>query len=369
MARFGRLLLGFCMISSISGRDARAQWGFDGWGWGGWGWGVGTAESTELEGAAHYLMGAGMYNLNTAQANNIDAQTAMKWNDYVAQITRESARNRAIRTNSQFRRNQALYDAHQRRLRENPGRVEVENGSALNAALDDLTNPRLGRSALRAAKAPVPASLIADIPFQNAAERVTLMLDHLREAVKWPEVFEGERFANDKRTFDELVARARKEAEDDEVSPRTLRSAQGFVDELQAKVTAQPLADPLDQKEAMKFLASCSSLLGLLERPNIQPALLELKKVQDTTIGNLLGFMNAFNLRFGRPSTLKQRQAYGRLFAILDPVRNQILAEAKLDGNAVAAISAGEATEVLQKLNSGRPRGGRPQSPAPATAK
>ena len=140
-----------------------------------------TAESAELEGAGHYLMGAGMYNLNTAQANNIDAQTAMKWNDYVAQVTHESARIHAMRVNSAFRKNQALYDARQRKLRENPGKVEIENGSALNVALDDLSNPRLGRSALRAAKTPVAASLIADIPFQNAAERVTLMLDQIAQ--------------------------------------------------------------------------------------------------------------------------------------------------------------------------------------------
>jgi hypothetical protein len=363
------MILGLGMILSISGRDARAQWGFDGWGWGGWGWGVGTAESTELQGAGFYLMGAGMYNLNTAQANAIDAQTAMKWNDYVAQITHESARIHAMRVNSEFRKNQALYDARQRQLRENPGRVEIEDGSALNAALDDLTNPKLGSSALRAARTPVAASLIVDIPFQNAAERVTLMLDQMRDAVKWPEVFEGERFANDKKTFDELVARARTEAEEGEVSPRTLRSAQSFVDELQAKVTAQPLADPLDQKEALKFLATCSSLLGLLERPNIQLALLELRKVQNTTIGNLLGFMYAFNLRFGRATTLKERQAYSRLFEILDPVRDQILAEAKIDSTAAAGISPSEATEVFQKLNTGRPRGGRPRSVEPATAK
>ena len=36
--------------------------------------------------------GPGMYNLNTAQARNLNAQTAMQWNDYVAQVTQESAR-------------------------------------------------------------------------------------------------------------------------------------------------------------------------------------------------------------------------------------------------------------------------------------
>jgi hypothetical protein len=356
------MLLGLCSILSMSGREARAQWwGYGGWGWGGWG--AATPASAALQGAGYYAMGAGMYNLNTAQAANINAQTAMQWNDYVAQVTHESARIHAMRVHNEFRRNQALYDAHQKYLRENPGKVEIENGDALNAALDDLTNPKLGSAALRAARDPVAASLIAEVPFQNAAERVTLMLDELRGAVKWPEVFEGERFAGDKKTFDDLVAQMRKEAADGEVTPKAIRAAQTFVDELRAKVTAQPLPDPLDQQEATKFLTTSSYLLSLLRKPDIQPALLELRKVQDTTIGHLLGFMHAYNLRFGVANTVKEKQAYQRLFEILDGTRDAILAEAKLDSTATAQATPRQATEFFQNLNQGRPQGGTPPPP------
>jgi hypothetical protein len=366
MTRRMGMLLSLSVILSMSGRDARAQWGYGGWGWGGWG--VASPESAALQGAGYYAMGAGMYNLNTAQANNIEAQTAMMWNDYVAQVTHESARIHAMRVHNEFQKNQALYDAHQRSLRENPGRVELENGDALNAALDDLTNPKLGSSALRAATTPVSASLIAEVPFQNAAERVTLMLDDLRGAVKWPEVFEGERFVNDKKTFDDLAAQIRKEAQDDEVSPKTLRAAQTFVNELRAKVTAQPLSDPLDQQEATKFLNTSSHLLGLMKKPDIQPALLELRKVKDTTIGNLLGFMNAFNLRFGVAKTLKEKQAYRQLFGILDQTRDRILADAKLDSTATARANPRQATQIFQSLSQGRPQSGAPQPPKPGNS-
>jgi hypothetical protein len=360
------MLLALSVILLMSGREARAQWGYGygGWGWGGWG--AATPESAALQGAGQFAMGAGMYNLNTAQANNINAQTAMQWNDYVAQITHESARLHAMRVHSEFQKNQALYDAHQRRLRESPGKFEIENGDALNAALDDLTNPKLGSSALRAARTPVQASLIAEVPFQNNAERVTLMLDDLREAVKWPEVFEGERFASDKATFDELRAQLRKEAGDGEITPKSLREAQTFVDQLRAKVTAQPLTDPLDQQEATKFLTAGSSLLALLKKPDIQPAILELKKVQDTTIGNLLGFMHSFNLRFGVAKTIKEKQAYQQLFEILDGTRDQILAEAKLDSTATARATPRQMPDFLQNVNQGQPRSGGPQPPPAA---
>ena len=88
---------------------------------------------------------------------------------------------------------------------------------------------------------------------------------------------------------------------------------------------AQPLPDPLDQQEATEVPHDRLDLLGLLAKPDIQPAIIELKKVQDTTIGNLLGFMHAFNLRFGVATTVKQKQAYQQLFEILDGTRDQIL--------------------------------------------
>ena len=329
MPRCFRLLVGVVLAISMTGRDARAQWGFDGWGW--MGWGAQTPESAALHGAGFYAMGAGVYNLQTAQANRIDAETAIKFNDYVAQVTRESARIHAERVNRRIARNRALYDARQKQLRESPTLRDIETGDALNAAVADLSDPRLGRSALRAVKAPVPARLIAEAPFVNASERVTLMLEGLRTSIKWPEVFEDPRFANDQKTFELLVARLRAEANEGELSARTLREAKSFVNDLRARLEAQPLEDPLDQKEALRFLTASTSLLGLLEKPNIQPAILELRKIQDTMLGNLLGFMNAYNLRFSAATTPKERQAFRQLYEILDRTRDEILAEAKIE--------------------------------------
>jgi hypothetical protein len=359
-----RLVIGLILISSVAGRDARAQWGWEygGWGWEGWG-GVATPESAELHSAGIFAMGAGIYNLNTAKADKINAQTAIKWNDYVAQVTHESARIYAERRDQRLARNRALYDARQQRLRDNPGRVDVENGNALNLAVSDLSDPRLGRSALRAATIPVPASLIATVPFIYASERITLMLEELRASVKWPEVFDDPRFADDRKTFDDLVARIRAEANEDDVSPRLMREARGFLQGLRSKLETMPLKDPDHQDQALRFVTACTSLLGLLEKPNIRPALVELKKVQDTTLGNLLGFMHAYNLRFGVATTPDQRRAYGQIFTILDRTRDQILADAKLPPQAAETAGAKAAADFFQDLNRGRPSKAAPPRP------
>ena len=120
--------------------------------------------------------------------------------------------------------------------------------------------------------------------------------------------------------------------------------------DLTAKLDAQPLKDPDDQAEATKFLMACTSIVALLEKPEIGPAILELRKIQDTTIGNLLGFMHAYNLRFGAATTVKEREAYGRLFVILDQTRDQVLDEAKLDSKPPISANPSQATEFYQNL-------------------
>ena len=51
MIRYTRYVVGLVLLASMTGGEARAQWGYGGWGWCGWGGGVATPESAALEGA------------------------------------------------------------------------------------------------------------------------------------------------------------------------------------------------------------------------------------------------------------------------------------------------------------------------------
>jgi hypothetical protein len=368
MLRFMRMALGLVLILSITGREAQAQWGYGGWGYGGWGGGGSTPQSAALQGAGYYAMGAGVYNYDTAMANNINAQTAILLNNAWAQATHEDAMIHAARVHKEFLRDQSLYDAHQKMLRDNPGQHEIENGDALNAAVMDLSDPRLGSSAVRAAGTTVPAALIAEVPFQNASERITFVLDQLRGASKWPRAFDTPRFAKDKDLYNDIVARIRKEDLEGDVSAKTVTEAKTLVKDLRAKLTAQPLEDEDDQKEALKFINASTALVGLLDKPDIRPALAELKKVKDTSLGNLLGFMHAFNLRFGAATDLKQRRAYQELYGILDQTRDQILSEAKLEPRTKAAGNPSLASDFYQSFDDTKARHGRTNEPSRAPA-
>jgi hypothetical protein len=362
MIRSLRLALGLVAVLFITGREARAQWGYGGWGWGGWG--ANTPQGATLAGAGQYAMGAGMYNLDTAQARSINADTAMRWNQYAYMSHLEATSRYAARKNAEIANNKAMYNREQQRIRENPEPRDIANGDTLNAFVTDLNNPNLGSAAMRAGQAPIPASVIAEIPFLYASERITIMLDKIRESVKWPTVFAGERFANTQTKFDELRARLRKESEDGEVSAAALKDAKQFVDDFREQLETQPLPTSYAQKEAMTFISSCASLLGLLEKPDIGPAILELRKVTDTKLGNLLGFMHAFNLRFGPAKTPKQRQAYDQLYRILAETRQIVLAEAKGASSTSEPSIAKHATDFLQNIRPGKA----PAAPAPPKA-
>lgn len=330
MIRFSRVVGGLMLALAVTGQPARAQWSYGGWGWGGWGGGQ-TPEGAYLNGMGRYAVGAGIYNYNTALANQVNAQTYTMLNDYWATVAHEAAFLHHARAHQEFLRDKTLYDKHIQSLRDTPTPQQIENGDALNQAVRDLSDPRLGSSALRAANAPVAAETIADVPFENATERVTIMLDQLRKAFQWPEVFEEPRFANDKKLFDEIVSQMRKEDEEGEIRPQTMHKATALVRDLRAKIAAQPLKDQADQDQAERFLRSYTALIGLLNKPDTRAALDQLRKVRSTSVGNLLGFMHAYNLRFAPATTRKERQAYHQLWETLDQSRDQILTDAKID--------------------------------------
>ena len=157
--------------------------------------------------------------------------------------------------------------------------------------------------------------MIRDIPFRNAAEAVTFSLSQLKEASQWPAVLLDPRFAGERADFEALVDAARKDSTDDgQVSRETLKQMRGFATRLKEKLMAMPLEDKAENQEALKFVKTVSALARMLEKPDIEQVLEELKKIEKTSIGNLLGFMHTFNLRFGPATSARQRQVYGELF-------------------------------------------------------
>jgi len=119
--------------------------------------------------------------------------------------------------------------------------------------------------------------------------------------------------------------------------------------------------------EADKYLKALHGLVAMLDTPAMDLLLAGVEKRPDATLGELLGFMNAFNLRFGSATTPKQKEVYDSLYPKLVDLRNQI-APALAATSAATASGGTEPGEFFSGMSYQdlRKRAPAPQPPAPS---
>src|SRR5215831_7233724 len=129
-------------LAVLQGGTARAQWGYGWGGWGGWG-GVGTVQGDIAHGLGALAVGSGEFNLLTAKADSINADTVMRWNQYwylsQQEANRKYYQRMADRQQGRVQARQQITD----RLRNAPEPRDVYSGDALNVAYDEINDPRI----------------------------------------------------------------------------------------------------------------------------------------------------------------------------------------------------------------------------------
>jgi hypothetical protein len=277
----------------------------------------------------------------------------MRWNEYMFLAQQEANRREYLRRARLMRRDAAAGEAIYKRIRDNPDDHDITNGDALNAILDQLNNPKISSSALRLIKTPISGKAIREIPFENASEAVTLCLDQLTGEEGWPPALQGETFAPERQAYREAIARAVKEDEGGNLSPQTLEEVNRALSRLRAKLEANRPPDPGQYAEAANFLKALTAMTRMLQRPEVGKILAELGSVEETTLGSLLSFMHAYNLRFGPATTPAQRTVYRNLYPIMAEARDRILKEAGIgvEGAGPVARNDRDAVDFFQGLH------------------
>lgn len=366
-------MLGLIVALSACSTEVRAQWGYGmyggygGYGWGGWGGAGSTVGGSVAQGLGMMYMGEGVYNKQTAIANSINFDTMIRWNQYVYEAQKEATHQYYARRDAHIAKNKDAYNAFLTRLNENPSRRDIEQGDALNAILDQLNDPRIQSSTLRSVDVNVAADLIRQVPFTKASEAITISLEQLKDATKWPRVLRDARFAAEQKEFEAAVIQGRKEDAEGEISPETLNKVRAVATRLKEKLDATPLSDRTETREAQNFVKTIFAMTRMLANPRVERVLDELKKIETTTVGHLLGFMRTFNLRFGPATTPEQRNAYNELFAAMDQVRDKIISEAKLDDTVTARAKDAKLHDFFSEMEMERAQGksAAPAPPAP----
>jgi len=247
-----------------------------------------------------FAAAAGQYNVETAQARSINAQTAMQWNDYMYAVNQQNARNEMIRLQKRQKRVNETADATYKRIHDNPSAAEIHSGDALNVILAELLNPRSLERVLKTATTPVDSKVVKSINFRSAANAVMISLDEL-SARGVPDVLRtSPEFEQERKNVRALAAEIRKEANSENtVEPATLQKFRDAVKAARVKVDATLPQGTRQRSESDNFLKALLGLSRMLEQPDVEQFLQGLNRYPTTSLGHLISFMHSFNLRFG----------------------------------------------------------------------
>jgi hypothetical protein len=349
MIRTIRLAIVVMAVLSAAG-EARAQYGYGypygygGYGWGGWG---STPGSSMARGLGIFSMGRGMYNLDTAQARSINLNTSIRWNNAMYQATAASAERHAARVKAKMERTIKLQAEIQDRLRNHPEQRDITDGDALNVLLDVLLNPAIADRSLQQIRTPLRHEIIRDIPFEYASEGMTVCLDRMMMDGQWPLALRDEVFRPEREGLRKAVSAALEEDKEGNLEPETIQAVQTAINQLRSKFDRVVPQDRPDYLTARDTINAMNGLTKMLYSPMMEKVLAELEDYQGTTLGDLLGFMQAFNLRFAPANSYRQRQIYLKLYPMLAEQANSgSLGSAAGDVSAVATNAAKDAEKV-----------------------
>jgi hypothetical protein len=107
----------------------------------------------------------------------------------------------------------------------------------------------------------------------------------------------------------------------------------------------------------------------MLEMPDVQTLLKHVDAAPERSMADLIQFMSAFQLRFGRAVTPEQRIAYTTIFPKLDAIRKSVQGRAPAPATATAPPPerfTQVMTEVLGNVPEENTRPGAPIPPVPS---
>jgi hypothetical protein len=154
---------------------------------------------------------------------------------------------------------------------------------------------------------------------------------------QWPQAVTGDAFRPEREGLNQAIKAALEEDKQGKIDPETVQAVQAAIDRLRDKFERLVPHSSPDYIPAHWSLKAMDGLTKMLHSPAMDKVLAELEDYQGTSLGDLLGFMHAFNLRFGEAKSYHQRLLYQKLYPMLAEQANGPLGAA--DRDAVAAAS------------------------------
>jgi hypothetical protein len=284
-----------------------------------------------MAGLGSYARGQGVYEVEDAQAQAINLDTMIKWNKALR------ARQRALREDQA--KDDAKRNAEQA---QRVDRADLESGATLNNLLAQIFDFDPGATKSTRAKATVGAASIREIPFEWDTEAITICIDQLTAQDSLPSALMDSNFAEERAALRGAVEAAIKEDTKSNISSGTQKRLNEAITKFRNKFTkVTPDFDPA-YADSVAYFTTLASLSHLLSDPSMKRILAELENGRDRTVGDLIAFMQAYNLRFGPTTSDRQVQIYRGLVPLFARVLDDV------DNNPASAAAPDKTGEQLR---------------------
>ncbi|MFM7590550.1 MAG: hypothetical protein ACKO85_02045 [Isosphaeraceae bacterium] len=338
---------------SIFAGSSQAQYG----GWGGWGgWGASTPMQGIGYGMGAMAMGAGQYNLDSSMARSMNVDTNLRISQAMWQQQHYLNYTNILRRERTAQKTVKSIEGVKKRLHENPNTGDIRSGEALNAVLEDVTDPKkVHPSQMRLSRIALDPGMVKQLPLFYASEAIAFTLSGLVGEAEVPFLFKSKTY--EKEIADLIGAIKNTERVDLEgnLTPDDIKAVDKAIAALEAKFQDSAKIDDAGYKEAKAALSAVKKLTKMLSKPNFEEILQTLDQAKknnvEPTVTDLIGFMKHFNLRFGAAKTEKQAQALADLYPKMDQIRDEVLQQSKDASPEQIAVSSKNLAEVLDKLN------------------
>jgi hypothetical protein len=308
-----RTILTALLVLPWLGTFARAQFNFVGPG--------STVEGDYLRGVGVASFGMGVYNHQTAVANSINADTAMRVNEYVYACLMNENRMNAEHRAKMAQKNKEDYEKLQKRIRENPEALDVDKGDALNSILERLNDPRISDSFSRSVAVPLSVDEVRRIPFKLGEKGVkSFSMQRLtaKGKSKWPVAFQDDRFDRDRQAFERALDNALEQQIQGKMQKAAIEAVDEAVENLYGRLI-RVFGESTDTRylEGKNRLGELKAVVEMLKFHQIEMALGELDQYSGTTVDDLRVFMHKHKLQFARAGNPEELKLYPELFTKL----------------------------------------------------
>jgi hypothetical protein len=292
---------------------ADAQWMYP-IGYGGYGmsrWGADPAAGY-MAGLGSFARGQGTYQVEKAKADAINVDTMIKWN-------------KALRARQAALREQKRKEAIKREAEREATvmQMELRDGTTLNNLLYQILDADPAAAKSGRAKSPIGPGAIREIPFEWDSEAITICLDQMTGTESLPPPLMLPRYVDERNALHSAIEPALKEDAKGTVSVATQKRITEAVTSFRSKFMETSSDFVPGYQDALDYFTTMASLTRLLNDPSMKAFLGQLGDGEERTVGDLVTFMHAHNLRFGAATSDRQIEIYTRLVPALTAIRDE----------------------------------------------